>query len=252
MAGAQMARTSKKNGHLDAGHDKAFCPSKLSYGLSSKHSNFVGIKPPFEYIPEKTGTEKKNFKDEEGNVITAPPNMKVMPGKLGKVGKSVLLGEKIPYIEDPYDAKKVLARKELEIHHSLVQEKPFSQMAKAKPFNSLRQIYEENPQMPPKKVKKVEKILDENGEEVRLHDKEFKPSNPNKKGILKGTIGGFPEYLPNPPTEIKRKKVVEGEEEEKLHDKGFKMTYRGLTRPTPSIATNTRNLKAQFPSAFAR
>lgn len=120
-----MARTSKKNGHIEAGHEKAFVPTKNSFGIKSLDSNRVGVSPPFPYMP-LGGAKKKDFKDEEGNVITAPPNMKVMPTKVGKVGKNTLLGEPILYMEDPYDAKKVLARKELEIHHSLVQEKPFS------------------------------------------------------------------------------------------------------------------------------
>lgn len=133
MAGAQMmGRSAKKNGHLDAGHEKAFCPTKASFGKSSLDSNRVGKTLAYAYLPLGTGKDgdKKNFLDEEGNVITAPPNMKVMPTKRGRVGKNTLLGENIPYIEEPYDAKKLLAKKELELHHSLIQEKPFSQMAK--------------------------------------------------------------------------------------------------------------------------
>ena len=124
-------------------------------------------------------------------------------------------------------------------------------MAKQKPFNSLRAIYEENPIIPARKV--AEKPVKAEGEEEEppLHDKAFKPSNPSKRGALKGTISRFPEYLPNPPKELKRVKIDE-DAEKPLHEKGFKMTYKGLTRPQPSIATNTRNLKAQFPSAFAR
>lgn len=126
-------------------------------------------------------------------------------------------------------------------------------MAKAKPFNTVRQIYEENPPIPPKKVPEKPAPKEGEEEEAPLHDKAFKPSNPTKRGALKGTISRFPEYLPNPPRELKRVKEPEGEEAEApMHEKGFKMTYKGLTRPTPSIATNTRNLKSQFPSAFAR
>lgn len=109
--------------------------------------------------------------------------------------------------------------------------------------------------MPPKKVteKKKPPAEGEEGYEPPLHDKAFKPSNPTKKGAINGTISKFPDYLPNPPVELKRKAVVEGEDAPApLHEKGFKATYRGLTRPQPSIATNSRNLKSQFPSAFAR
>ena len=124
-------------------------------------------------------------------------------------------------------------------------------MAKQKPFNSLRMIYEENPIIPAKKEPEKKVKAEGEEEEAPLHEKAFKPSNPTKRGALKGTISRFPEYLPNPPTALKRVKASE-DDPAPLHEKGFKMTYKGLTRPTPSIATNSRNLKSQFPSAFAR
>jgi len=46
--------------------------------------------------------------------------MKVMPTKMGRVGKMTTLSGPIPYIADAYDAKRILAKKELEIHHSLI------------------------------------------------------------------------------------------------------------------------------------
>jgi hypothetical protein len=54
--------------------------------------------------------------------------------------------------------------------------------------------------------------------------------------------------MPNPPKELKRKVIVEGEEEDRPR---FKLTYNERTRPTPSVATNFRNLKSQFPRAFS-
>jgi hypothetical protein len=53
--------------------------------------------------------------------------------------------------------------------------------------------------------------------------------------------------MPNPPKELKRKPIVEGEEDRPL----FKLTYNHRTRPTPSVATNFRNLKASYPMAFS-
>lgn len=103
--------------------------------------------------------------------------------------------------------------------------------------------------MPPKKEKISQSaavLPDVEGVEP-LHDKAFKPSGP-KKGVH-STIGNYPQYLPNPPKELKRKIVVEGEEDERPR---FKLTYNLRSRPCPSVATNTRNLKASFPSAFVR
>jgi hypothetical protein len=111
-----MARTTKKDGHLAAGHDKNFVPAKESKGMNANKCNVHGVKPSYEYIPIGPGP-KKNYRDEEGVVITAPTNMKVAPIKMGKVGKAVTLGGIIAYIEDDYDAKKKLAIKELERHN---------------------------------------------------------------------------------------------------------------------------------------
>lgn len=118
-------------------------------------------------------------------------------------------------------------------------------------FNTFRQVYEENPKVPAKKVLEPVVELNKDGEPKEpLHDKAFKPSNPSRKGVIKGTLERFPAYLPNPPVELKRKVLAEGEEEESIP--GFKATYRNKTRPTPSVATNFRNLKASYPAAFAR
>jgi hypothetical protein len=114
-------------------------------------------------------------------------------------------------------------------------------------FNSFRQVYEENPMIPARPEKKKE---EESPEKEPLHDKPFRPSHPSKKGAIKGTLEKFPEYLPNPPVEKKRKVLSEGEEDE--IPPGFKVTYRFKSRPTPSVATNHRNLKASYPTAFAR
>ena len=67
--------------------------------------------------------------------------------------------------------------------------------------------------MPPKTTKASQSaaVLDVPPAEP-LHDKAFKPSGP-KKGVHP-TLGGFPKYLPNPPRELKRKVIVEGEEDE--------------------------------------
>lgn len=104
-------------------------------------------------------------------------------------------------------------------------------------------MYEENPPIPRQKTPEKVVVKDED----KLHDKPFKPANPPKKGTH-CTLEKFPNYLPNPPKELKRKVVSEDEET----IPGFKCTSRFKARPTPSVATNFRNLKAQFPSAFRK
>ena len=82
-----------------------------------------------------------------------------------------------------------------------------------------------------------------------IHEgKPFFPGNPGKRGQL-GTIKKFPEHIPDPP---KIKKYVKPPEDAPEPPPGFKATYKYMTRPSPSIATNYRNLKSSFPSAFSR
>lgn len=96
--------------------------------------------------------------------------------------------------------------------------------------------------IPGRKPKEKEEFQD-------VHDgKAFKPANPGKKGV-NGTIDKFPLHKPDPPTETKRFKPAEDAPDP---PPGFKVTYKYRSRPQPSIATNVRNLKASFPSAFSR
>ena len=79
------------------------------------------------------------------------------------------------------------------------------------------------------------------------HDRAFKPSNPPKLGYNK-TIAPFPLYKEDPKKPITRRVPVEGEEERSK----FKPTHNSKSRPTPSVATNMRNIKTSFPSVFRK
>jgi hypothetical protein len=78
------------------------------------------------------------------------------------------------------------------------------------------------------------------------HDEPFYPSNPAKKGYNK-TIDKFPPYKEDPIKIATRKKKEEGEDERK-----WRTTYKKKTVPTPSVTTNYRNLKSEFPSVFRK
>ena len=75
----------------------------------------------------------------------------------------------------------------------------------------------------------------------------FKPSHPPKVGYNK-SIGKFPKYTEDPPKQLKRKIVDDNADEPPK----FKMTHNMKSKPTPSVATNLRNLKASFPSVFRK
>jgi hypothetical protein len=76
----------------------------------------------------------------------------------------------------------------------------------------------------------------------------FKPAKPPRTGVS-CTFEKFPVYMENPLKFTTRIKKVEGEDE---GPKAFRSTTQLFTRPTPSVATNIRNLKASFPSIFRK
>uniref|UniRef100_A0A7S3FT23 Cilia-and flagella-associated protein 96 n=1 Tax=Strombidium rassoulzadegani TaxID=1082188 RepID=A0A7S3FT23_9SPIT len=227
-------RTTVKDGHLAAGHDKNFKPAK------DPHNK---VKATYEYLPLGAPV-KKSHKDEDGAVVIGPKNILTNPIKIGKVGKGTIIGDNIDYMPEDYDAKKKIAIAERKYHEQKVQEKPFLQRARhTEVFNKPQAVYMEDPPIPPRAPKP--KVVAPN-----IHDdKPFKPSHPPKRGI-NATIEKFPEYIPNPPKEKKRVKLEDGQEEDDR--KGFKVTYKGLSRPQPSVATNIRNLKASYPMAFRK
>jgi|TARA_B110000285_G_C15000215_1_gene551052 hypothetical protein len=101
------------------------------------------------------------------------------------------------------------------------------------------------PQAPKKRVVQSAAVLPDLPLKEPVHDKPFRPGGPKKS--VHPTIGGHPGFMPNPPRELKRKKIVEGEEEDRPN---FKLTYNLRSRPCPSVATNFRNLKSSYPAAF--
>lgn len=78
------------------------------------------------------------------------------------------------------------------------------------------------------------------------HDAPFRPANPSKKGYNK-TIDKFPAYKEDPMRVVTRKAKDEKE------DRGlWKPTHNKKTIPTPSVTTQFKNLKSEFPSVFRR
>ena len=79
------------------------------------------------------------------------------------------------------------------------------------------------------------------------HDRAFKPSNPAKRGYNK-SLSPFPKYVEDPVKHVERNRERENEDEKPK----FKPTHIGKSRPSPSVQTNMRNLKASFPTVFKR
>ena len=225
-----MALRNNKEEFLVGGHDRDFKP--MSNVKERLH------RAPYPYRTEGPPSPRE-IKDEDGRVITKEPNIKTGPMKKGKVGKGVTLGGKIEYIADDYNIKKKIATEEREYHMSKVQDAPFSQRARKKDlFWSHKQTYMEDPPVPAREVPKKEV-------EAYDHDRAMRLGGKGKSGHS-GAFEKYPEYMPNPIHEVKRKVVDEDEEEMP----GFKYPTKGFSRPTPSIQLNLRNLKSQYPSAF--
>ena len=216
-----LIRKEDRNMQIQSGNEKRFkhCEKvkQRDYTASYEHMTDYLEKP-------------KNFRSEENprEVISMPPNIKTNPIKRGAVGRQVHFGGTIPYMEREY-------------HESKLQEKPFSQRAKkTHTFNTDRKILEENPPIPHRTVKPRTAPNCE-------HDKPFRPTNPPKRGS-QATLAKFPKYQEDPKKPLERKVPLEGEEEKAK----FKNMHIMRSRPTPSVATNMRNMKASFPSVFKR
>ena len=127
-------RTTKKDGYKAAGHDFNFKPAKT---VQRK------VKADFEHATDHVDV-KKNYKGPDG-VIIEPRNFLTNPPKAGQVGKGTQLGEHIPYVEDPFDRKKELEKKDREIHMSKLQEKPFSNKVKGREtFQNIKEAFGED------------------------------------------------------------------------------------------------------------
>ena len=117
--------------------------------------------------------------------------------------------------------------------------KNFSQkVAQTAVFNTSRAVIGEDVPIPHRQPKPKPAPLME-------HDKPFRPSHPPKKGY-NSPLGAFPEYMENPLKPVTRKP------EEEDDRKKFRPTHNSKSRPTPSVQTNLRNLKASFPTIFKR
>lgn len=184
---------------------------------------------------------KKKFTDEDGNIITAPKNILTNPPKRGKVGKRTLFAPQPEFMPDDYNYPKKLASKEYEEGKKLLQDKPFSQRAKTiGVFNKNLQVFGEDVPIPKREPHTPTKP-------PMVQEAAFKPAKPARSGVS-CTFEKFPVYMENPLKFTTRKVAVEGEEAMAV----FKSPTHHRSRPTPSVATNIRNLKASFPSIFRK
>lgn len=218
-----------------AEHDRPFKPTRhVQQPLKLAHEHM-----------QADNHVKKNFRNEDGEVITEPRNFTTMPAKKGNcTSKGATFGGMAEHMADDYNYPKVISRKELDYHLSKLQDVPFKNRARRTPngnFNSDLQVYDQKPEIKAKPAPERKK----NQCELGIHDKPFFPARPPKTGYNK-TLEKFPEYKENPLKFISRQPVNEDA------PPAWKQTHKHKTRPSPSVQTNLRNLKASFPSVFRR
>jgi hypothetical protein len=225
--------------------DAAFKPP----GVVKVSANKLG----YEYIPHKdSNRDPIAMKEKYGGDYMPPRQIYGAPLKKGGGGvytKGVLFGfgEDQPFPEavaDDYDAAKKARKKELEEHHSKIQEVPFKGMAYG---NDLFQpnseaLHSEIPTNVPR---------DPVPEKTKPypHEMAFRPGNPSKKGLVHGLMGGVPEWIAEPAPGPTGRKPASSEEA----PPGFKIGAPKLPcNPTPSVTCMARNMRNERPASFMR
>lgn len=191
---------------------------------------------------------KKNYRDEDGAVIIGPRNLYAAPLKKGIVGKGTTFHGQWEHMADPDDDEKKKRRsaidKNLEIIAKVHESKNFSQRCRTVgSFNSVRQ------RLGPPEIPQEFKPKPARPTISCEHERAFRPAMPIRTGQVRMSLSPFPDYMENPPKELKRKVVVEGEPDP---PPAFRLTHRKKTSPSPSVVCNLRNMKASFPSVFHR
>ena len=182
-------RTSKKDGYKEGGHEVNFKPAKTI-------QRTVGA--DFPHLTDHKEVSKCR-KGPDGGVITEPRNFLTNPPKKGMVGKGTSFAGKLEHLPEPFERKRELEKKELQEHHSKMQEKPFSQKVKGREtFATIKEAFGEDRPYPPRTPPSKRQPL-------MTHEVPFKPSNPPKRGYNK-TLDKFPPYIPDPMKVTVRKK----------------------------------------------
>lgn len=212
--------------------------------------------PPlaYEYVPHMDGVKDPVEVREMHKDVMPLRQIYTNPAKKGGSGvitPGVLFGHdperRFPeHVPDDYDAAKKLRKQELDEHLSKMQEMPFKGMEYGnRTFQPSSEVFHCDqpthiPRDPPE-----DKVT------PYPHENAFKPGNPMKRGMLQGLMGGFPPHMDDPlPEPAPRKPKDDGAPEP---PPAFKLGFCAKNpKPTPSVTCNTRNMRRERPSCFAR
>lgn len=208
-------------------------------------------KMDYEYVPHMDGVKdpkevRERYKDvlPLRQIYSGPPKK----GGGGVYTQGVLFGfgdeRKFPeHAPDDYDAAKKMRKAELEHHQSKLQEQPFKCMDYGNRHfeHGMDAYHYDVPTHIPRDPRP--------DDFTNPHENPFKPCGPGKKGMLHGLMGPFPEHMDDPMPQVTRKPPPAEGEEKQAFRIGFPTK---VPKPTPSVTTLTRNMRAERPSSFAR
>mmetsp|Transcript_40599 Transcript_40599/g.71435 ORF Transcript_40599/g.71435 Transcript_40599/m.71435 type:complete len:335 (-) Transcript_40599:128-1132(-) len=211
-------------------------------------------KMDYEYVPHMDGVKDPKEVRERYKDVMPPRQIYSGPAKKGGGGvytTGVLFGfgegQSFPeHVPDDYDAARKMRRAELEHHQAKLHacsEQPFKSMEYGNRHfqrNDETFHYDVPTHIP----------RDPRPDDFKNpHENAFKPPGPGKKGMLHGLLGEFPEHMEDPLPILQRKPPPAEGEEKQPFKIGFPLK---VPKPTPSVTTLTRNMRAERPSSFAR
>jgi hypothetical protein len=210
----------------------------------------------YDYVCHMDGVkDPKAVKEALAGVL---PLRQIYTGPTKKGGGGVLTGgvlfgfdeeRRLPKnMPEDYDSAKKARKKELDHHQALLEEQHpgerFKSMAYGNGnFSSNTETYGGATQTHIPRDPKPDNII------PYEHPAPFVPANPGKKGMLKGLMGGFPAHMPDPVPQTQARKKGDDEETKESFKLGFAARN---PKPTPSVTTLTRNMRAERPASFAR
>ena len=195
----------------------------------------ANVEEPVSLFPHEASERhvKINRKLPDGGIRIDPINFLTSPPKKGNAAATpgILLGPIPEHLVDEYDRKLKTARDEAKISRARRVGGAFKSMDFGnKTFNDDKSIYGGN--FLKKDVKRPRTMS------VAPHDRPFYPSNPGKK---EATIGPYPEHIADPPPVKVRKQPSEAP--------AWKVTTVERSKPTPSVVSHLKNIRAEFPVA---
>lgn len=200
-------------------------------------------KASYEHLSEHLAT-KKNFRDEDGRVKLAPPQINTTGLKIGKIGKGCTFGGTPSHRPDLYEEWRLKQRAQREENQSKLQEAPFkSRVPSLDTICKNSAVYAEDVKLLPKPpaVKKPPQVV---------HDQPFTTNKPPRSGY-NCTLSQYPKHVPCPPKPKSRPLAADPNSD--APPPPFKMTHKcNKSRPSTSIVLNTKNLKHAFPSIFKK